>query len=200
MRVSGPAVTPKPAQNADTSIIPRASPMDTPSSLDGTIPGSSRSLNADRVGEILSKRGVSFLVRIPITWLLNRYARCYCDGSRTQRLLPSCPAMQDMIRSNSVWPLADDPVCLLVRVRSGRCFYATPWDAPTGGRPRRHGAKCVCDDPSTWSEPTDAWNRTEAQEGRVQVQPWSGWRAIPHNPAQRGTRQAKPIVIGTLIR
>jgi hypothetical protein len=96
--------------------------------------------------------------------------------------------------------LADEPVCLLVRLRAGRCFYAAPLAAPTGGRPRRHGAKFVCDDPTTWSEPTDAWNHTEAQYGRVQVQAWSGLHAIPQNHAQRGTRRAKPIVVGTLIR
>lgn len=31
----------------------------------------------------------------------------------------------------------------LVRLRSGRCFYADPPQGPTGGRPRRHGTR-VC--------------------------------------------------------
>jgi DDE superfamily endonuclease len=45
--------------------------------------------------------------------------------------------------------LADAPVCLLVRLRSGRCFYADPTSQLAIGRPRRHGAKFVCDDPAT---------------------------------------------------
>lgn len=36
--------------------------------------------------------------------------------------------------------LADDPLCLLVRLRAGRCFYADPTRQPRTGRPRRHGA------------------------------------------------------------
>ena len=54
--------------------------------------------------------------------------------------------------------VADAPVCRLVRLRAGRCFYAEPTSQPPTGRPRRHGAKFVCDDPTTWPEPTDAWS------------------------------------------
>lgn len=45
--------------------------------------------------------------------------------------------------------LADEPVCLLVRLRAGRCFYADPTSQLTTGRPQRHGAKFVCADPTT---------------------------------------------------
>ncbi len=110
--------------------------------------------------------------------------------------------------------LSNEPVCLLVRLRSGRCFYAAPSLAPTGGRPRRHGHKFVCDDLATWPEPSAAWMHgytwihTEAQYGsvsvqackRASVQAWSGLHAIPQHHAQRGTRQPQPIVTGTLIR
>ena len=88
----------------------------------------------------------------------------------------------------------------LVRLRSGRCFYADPPQGPTGGRPRRHGTKLVCDDPTTWPPPTSEWRTTDVNYGRVLVQCWSGLHAIPHNHAKRGTRQARPIVRGTLIR
>lgn len=91
-------------------------------------------------------------------------------------------------------------VCLLVRLRAGRCFYADPPDAPTGGRPQRHGAKLVCADPTTWPEPTDEWTTTDAHYGTVRVRAWSGLHAIPQQHAKRGTRQAKPIIRGTLIR
>jgi hypothetical protein len=96
--------------------------------------------------------------------------------------------------------LAHTPICLLVRLRGGRCFYAAPSAAPTGGRPRRHGSKLVCDDPATWPEPTAVWAHTEAGYGAVSVLAWSGLHAIPQNHATRGTRQARPIVAGTLIR
>jgi len=52
--------------------------------------------------------------------------------------------------------LADVPVGLLVRLRAGRCFYADPTAPPQTGRPRRHGAKVVCDDPTTWPAPNAA--------------------------------------------
>jgi len=46
--------------------------------------------------------------------------------------------------------LADAPVAVLVRLRSDRCFYADPPPRlpGAGGRPRRHGAKFNCADPT----------------------------------------------------
>ena len=98
--------------------------------------------------------------------------------------------------------LADERVCLLVRLRAGRCFYASPDPAHIAetGRPRRHGAKLVCDDPTTWPPPTAEWQQTETQYGHVHLRAWAELHAIPQNHAKRGTRQAKPIVTGTLIR
>jgi hypothetical protein len=45
---------------------------------------------------------------------------------------------------------------ILVRLRKDRCFYAAPLpeEAALLGRPRRHGHKFVCADPTTWPEPT----------------------------------------------
>ncbi len=96
--------------------------------------------------------------------------------------------------------LADEPICLLVRLRSGRCFYADPTRQRPTGRPRRHGAKFVCDDPTTWPEPTDHWSTDDPQYGRVQLQAWGGLHPIPQLHAQRGTRGLRPLVRGTLIR
>jgi hypothetical protein len=47
--------------------------------------------------------------------------------------------------------LAEVPVAVLVRLRSDRCFYADPPPRLSGasGRPRRHGAKFNCADPTT---------------------------------------------------
>jgi hypothetical protein len=99
--------------------------------------------------------------------------------------------------------LADMPICLLVRLRAGRCFYADPTSQLPTGRPRRHGAKFVCDDSTTWPQPTDQWSCDDPQYGHVQLQAWSGLHAIPQRHAQRGTRtqpHARPLVRGTLLR
>ena len=96
--------------------------------------------------------------------------------------------------------LAGLDVSALVRLRSGRWISADPPPGPTGGRPRRHGSKLVCDDPTTWPKPTQEWSTTDADYGQVRLQCWSELHAIPHIHAKRGTRQARPIVRGTLIR
>jgi hypothetical protein len=99
--------------------------------------------------------------------------------------------------------VADAPICLLVRLRSGRCFYADPTRQLPTGRPRRHGAKFVCDDPTTWPEPSAQWSTDDPQYGRVQLQTWGGLHPIPQLHARRGTRtqpHARPLVRGTLLR
>ncbi len=96
--------------------------------------------------------------------------------------------------------LAHEGVHLLVRLRSGRCFYAPPETLPVAatGRPRRHGAACA--DAATWPPPTAEWTQTTGDYGVVRLRAWAGLHAIAQNHAQRGTRQAKPLVTGTLIR
>ncbi len=96
--------------------------------------------------------------------------------------------------------LDDLPICLLVRLRAGRCFSADPTSQPQTGRPRRHGAKFVCDDPTTWPTPSQRWSTTDPQHGAVCLQAWSGLHATPQNHATRGTRRPRPLVRGTLIR
>jgi hypothetical protein len=96
--------------------------------------------------------------------------------------------------------LAGEDGGVLVRLRSGRCFSADPPKEPTGGRPRRHGTKLVCDDPTTWPTPSEEWSMPDTDYGQVRLQCWNGLHAIPHNHEKKGTRQARPIVRGTLIR
>src|SRR3954466_12420930 len=52
--------------------------------------------------------------------------------------------------------LDGERVAVLVRLRSGRCFYAEPQPQARakGGRPRRHGAQFACAVESTWWSPT----------------------------------------------
>jgi DDE superfamily endonuclease/Transposase DDE domain len=96
--------------------------------------------------------------------------------------------------------LVNLPVCLLVRLRAGRCFYADPIAQPQTGRPRRHGAKFVCDNPATWPTPTATWTVTDPEYGHICLHAWGGLHATPQNHATRGTRQPRPLVRGTLIR
>ncbi len=60
--------------------------------------------------------------------------------------------------------------------------------------------KFVCDDPTTWPAPSAVWTTAAPRHGRVCVQAWAGLHAIPQRHATRGTRQARPLVRGTLIR
>lgn len=61
---------------------------------------------------------------------------------------------------------------------------------PTGGRPRRHGTKFVCADPTTWPTPTDEWTTSDPQYGRVRVRAWGGLHAIPQNHDRRAGNPA----------
>jgi hypothetical protein len=117
----------------------------------------------------------------------------------------SCDAGDDSVQLSLA--LADAPVCRRVRLRSGRCLYADPTTPLPTGRPRRQGAKVVCDDPTTWPEPIEQWSTQwstdDPQYGHVQLQAWSGLHPIPQQHAQRGARTqppARPLVRGTLLR
>ncbi len=90
-------------------------------------------------------------------------------------------------------------VAVLVRLRSGRCFYADPLHQPAVGRPRRHGQKFVCDDPATWWTPTAEHREEHAQYGQVRVRAWADVHAKTQNHPDRGSRRTKPTLRGTLI-
>jgi hypothetical protein len=98
--------------------------------------------------------------------------------------------------------LADAPAAVLVRLRSDRCFYADPPPPPPGktGRPRRHGAKFNCADPTTWPPPTAAHVTVDDQYGTVTVAAWSGLHPKQQRHPGHGTRGPRPIVRGTIIR
>ena len=84
--------------------------------------------------------------------------------------------------------LDGERVAVLVRLRSGRCFYTAP-PAPTRlkvGRPRRHGQKFACDDEATWWTPTAEHREEHAQYGMVRVRAWAGVHAKTQNHPNRG--------------
>ena len=94
------------------------------------------------------------------------------------------------------------PCQILVRLRAGRRFYADPSVAgPPAhtGRPRRHGPKMKCKDPSTWPEPSSEHRCEDTGYGSVRVRAWAEMHPKVHNHAAKGTRGPLPIVVGTLI-
>jgi len=98
--------------------------------------------------------------------------------------------------------LEGSPCQILVRLRAGRRFYGDPSlsDPPEHiGRPRRHGPKMKCSDPSTWPEPSAEHRCEDAGYGSVRVRAWAELHPKVHNHAGRGTRGPLPILVGTLI-
>jgi hypothetical protein len=99
--------------------------------------------------------------------------------------------------------LADAPAAVLVRLRSDRCFYADPPPvarSSKGGRPRRHGAKFNCADPTTWPAPTATLTCQDDQYGTVTVACWAGLHPKQQRHPGHGTRGPRPIVRGTILR
>ncbi len=94
------------------------------------------------------------------------------------------------------------PCQILVRLRAGRRFYGDPGlcEPPANiGRPRRHGPKMKCNDPSTWPEPSAEHACEDAGYGSVRVRAWAKMHPKVHNHEGRGTRGPLPITVGTLI-
>jgi hypothetical protein len=89
-----------------------------------------------------------------------------------------------------------------VRLRSDRCFYADPPPRPPGstGRPRRHGAKFNCADPTTWPTPTATLGCQDDQYGTVTVQAWTGLHPKQQRHPGHGTGGPRPIVRGSILR
>ena len=95
--------------------------------------------------------------------------------------------------------VGDTPAAVLVRLRRDRCFYADPTSQPATGRPRRHGAKFVCKDPTTWPTPTAEQVVDDGQYGRVRVRTWAGLHAKSQNHPGRGTHKTRPLLRGTVV-
>jgi hypothetical protein len=97
--------------------------------------------------------------------------------------------------------LEDVTVGLIVRLRSGRCFYADPDPAHAArtGRPRRHGRKFACAEPRSWWPATTEHQEQDAAYGQVRVRSWAAVHAKPQTHPGHGTYQARPLVRGTLL-
>jgi hypothetical protein len=98
--------------------------------------------------------------------------------------------------------LEGSPCQILVRLRAGRRFYGDPSLAGRPahtGRPRRHGPKMKCNDPSSWPEPSVEHVCEDAGHGTVRVRAWSDLHPKVQNHQGRGSRGLLPIVVGTLV-
>lgn len=98
--------------------------------------------------------------------------------------------------------LEGSPCQILLRLRAGRRFYGDPslCDPPENiGRPRRHGPKMKCSDPSSWPEPSAEHRCEDAGYGSVRVRAWAEMHPKVSNHPRKGTRGPLPIVVGTLI-
>lgn len=98
-------------------------------------------------------------------------------------------------------------ISILVRLRSGRCFYGDPLSpvecgtgrGTPGGRPRRHGYKFECYNSATWPTPTVEHSCQDAQYGGVRVRGWCGLHPKTQNHPTHGSRQPRPICKGMLV-
>jgi hypothetical protein len=98
--------------------------------------------------------------------------------------------------------LEGTPCQILLRLRAGRRFYADPsFAGPPAhtGRPRRHGPKMKCTDPSTWPQPSTEYTCEDAGYGTVRVRAWAGLHPKVCAHEGRGSRGPLPIVVGTLV-
>jgi hypothetical protein len=94
------------------------------------------------------------------------------------------------------------PCQILLRLRAGRRFYADPSVAgppALTGRPRRHGPKMKCADPSTWPDPSTEYTCEDAGYGAVRVRAWANLHPKVRMHEGRGSRGPLPIVRGTLV-
>ena len=98
--------------------------------------------------------------------------------------------------------LEESPCWILLRLRAVRRFYGDPSlagpPAPTG-RPRSHGLKMKCKDPSTWPEPSTEYACQDSSYGSVRMRAWAKMHPKVRAHEGRGSRGPLPIVVGTLI-
>jgi hypothetical protein len=94
------------------------------------------------------------------------------------------------------------PCQILVRLRAGRRFYGDPslvGPPAHTGRPRRHGPKMKCNDPSTWPDASAEHVCEDAGHGTVRVRAFSKLHPKVQNHEGRGSRGPLPLTVGTLI-
>jgi DDE superfamily endonuclease len=96
--------------------------------------------------------------------------------------------------------LSDVDAQIVVRIKSDRKFFGRPAPRPAGkgGRPRRHGNRFSCKDPSTWHAPDATLACQDDTYGQVEVRAWHALH--PHQRTYRESNGAMTIVEATIIR
>jgi hypothetical protein len=91
---------------------------------------------------------------------------------------------------------------IVVRIRDDRVFYPDPSPPAPGqlGRPRRHGARFGCADPTSWPDPDDELTATDSRYGTVRVTAWHGLHPKLGRRGRWAHHEVTPIVPGTVIR
>ncbi len=91
---------------------------------------------------------------------------------------------------------------LVVRIRGDRVFYTDPTPPAPGavGRPRRHGTRFGCADPTSWPAPHAELTATDSRYGTVQVSAWHGLHPKLAGRGRWAGAAAPPIVAGTVVR
>ena len=201
--VCGRAAMPRPAPSAATTPIRIATRMASRSWRAGTTPGWSKCPVAARVGRRRCGCAGCGRGRTSTWWPPSRSAPG-CGKPRPPRRLPADLQLRRRLRLGPAEPGLGRRTGLPAGPLAGGPLLLRRSDQPTPtGRPRRHGAKFVCNDPPLGREPTDQWSAEDPEYGHVQLQAWSGLHPLPQQHAQRGTRaqpHARPLVRGTLIR
>jgi hypothetical protein len=131
-------------------------------------------------------------------------------AQQIKSLLPRLPSAHDRADPLFVFDAGYDSVklalgleetqaAILVRLRGNRCFYTDPTSYVGNGRPRRQGDKFVCQDESTWPEPTDNYVCEDQQYGLVRVRAWAGLHSVVKAYQSSGSRGPRPIVRGSVV-
>lgn len=100
------------------------------------------------------------------------------------------------------YELSAVPATILCRIRSDRVFYDNP-TAPgpsTIGRPRRHGDRHECADPTTWGAPDHHQTTVDPVYGTVVVDAWENLHPKLGCRGHWIDHDQPPIVAGTIIR
>lgn len=72
-------------------------------------------------------------------------------------------------------PLRGLRLGIVVRLRRDRVLYrpAPPVSTPRRGRPRKHGSRFACKDPTTWGPPDEVMEFEDERYGRVRLERWN---------------------------
>jgi len=97
--------------------------------------------------------------------------------------------------------LEDSHAQILVRLHSGRVFYADPPASKRRpvGRPFVHGEKFDLKDQETWHEPSAEHTSEDTGYGNVRVRAWSGLHPKTRRAKERYGSDSAAVVRGTVI-